>query len=250
MGRNVTDRSCQRRRRAWPAGALAGLAAVGAAPPSAASVALETEDSDLRSPDFNRESGGNVAGCHRDFLRAVGCISDHSATNRAADLLAPQLLAGRRVKRIEIAAHVAKEHKAPRGRRHGAHDRIIGLQPPLPHPRVGVDGVKPSAPISVRAGKSAEYVGRIESPLSRPELPGRRRDDFLCGLQLHCGAPVDVAGEDEIGQRVVARAVPFPPLATPGQKWMSFSVEKGSSTFSILVTGVRYKSLLSARSKP
>src|SRR5262245_66333348 len=74
--------------------------------------ALNAEDRDLRSPDFGRKGGRYVAGRHRDFLRAVHGISDHAAADRAADLLAPQLLAGRRVKCIEIAAHVAEEHKA------------------------------------------------------------------------------------------------------------------------------------------
>ena len=183
-------------------------------PPSAVSAALETEDSDLRSPDFNRKSGGNVAGRHRDFLRAVGCISDHSAGDRAADLLTPQLLAGGGVERIKVAAHVAKEHEASGGRRHGAQDRVIGLQPPLPHPRVGVDGVKPSRPDAVGARELSEHVERIEGLLSRPRLPDRGRYDFVPGLQLHRRAPVDVAGEDEIGHRVVGRAVPF--LAAPG----------------------------------
>src|ERR1700753_3280109 len=94
------------------------------APPPDALVALETEDRDLRSPDFGRKSRGYVAGHNRDVLCAVHGVSDHAATDRAADLLAPQLLAGHRVKRIEIAAHVAKEHKAPRGRRHATQDRI------------------------------------------------------------------------------------------------------------------------------
>jgi len=76
-------------------------------------VAFDAKDRDLGSPDFGRKGGRHVAGRHRDFLRAVHCVSDHAATDRAADLLAPQLLAGRRLKRIEIAAHIAKEHQAP-----------------------------------------------------------------------------------------------------------------------------------------
>src|ERR1700756_1697626 len=124
--------------------------------------ALDAEDCDLRSPDFGRKGGRYVTGRHRDLLRAVHRISDHAATDRAADLLAPQLLAGRRVNCIEIAARVAKEHKAPSGRRHAAQDRIIGLQPPLPHPCVGVDRVKPSRPDAVGARELSELVERIE----------------------------------------------------------------------------------------
>src|SRR5271167_1824236 len=177
---------------------------------SAASVALEAQDRDLRSPDFGRHSGRYVAGRHRDFLGAVHCISDHPATDRAADLLAPQLPAGLRIKRIEIAAHVAEEHKAPGGWRHGAHDRVIGLQPPLPHTRVGVDGVNPSRPEAVGATERSKRVERIEGLLSRPRLPERGGRNFFSGLQLHRRAPVDFTGEDEVIQGVVGRAVPFP----------------------------------------
>src|SRR5215831_4048967 len=86
-------------------------------------VAFDAQDRDLRSPDFGRKGGRYVAGRDRDFLGAVHHKSDHPAADRAADLLAPQLLAGCRVKRIEIAAGVAEEHKASSGRRHGAEDR-------------------------------------------------------------------------------------------------------------------------------
>src|SRR5271169_1334243 len=98
-----------------------------ATPASAALIgsrsAVEPEDRDLRSPDFTRKSGRYVASRHRDFLGAVHCISDHPAGDRAADLLTPQLVAGYRIKRIEIAAHVAEEHKAAGRRRHAAEDR-------------------------------------------------------------------------------------------------------------------------------
>src|ERR1700740_3352338 len=73
--------------------------------------ALEAEDSDLRSPDFGRKGGRYVAGRHRDFLGAVHRVSDHPAADRAADLLAPQLLAGRRVDCIEIGAQVNEDNK-------------------------------------------------------------------------------------------------------------------------------------------
>ena len=67
--------------------------------------ALETEHGYLRSADLGWYSGGSVSGRHCDFLRAVGCISDHSA----ADLLPPQLLAGGGVEGIKVATQVAKE---------------------------------------------------------------------------------------------------------------------------------------------
>src|SRR5450755_4954713 len=109
----------------WLAKTRSSARAIGLDLPVSSWSALETEDRNLRSSDFGRKGGRYVAGRHRDFLGAVHRVSDHPAADRAADLLAPQLLAGRRVKCIEIAAHVAKEHETPRGRRHGAHDRII-----------------------------------------------------------------------------------------------------------------------------
>src|SRR5580704_8760570 len=119
-------------------------------------VAFDAEDCDLRPPDFGRKGGSYVAGRHRNFLSAVHRVGDHPAADRAADLLAPELLAGRRVNCIEIAAQVTEEHKAPGGRRHSAHDRIIGLQPPLPDTSVGVGCVKPSRPVTVCARELSE----------------------------------------------------------------------------------------------
>src|SRR5450631_244000 len=177
-------------------------------------VALETQNGDLRFADVGRHGRRNVAGRHGNLLRAVGRIGDHSAADRAADLLTPQLLAGGGVERIEVAAHVAKEHEASGSRRHGAEDRIIGLQSPLPYARVVIDGVKPSRPDTVGARELSHQIKWIQGLLCDPRLPDRGRQDFVPGLQLHRRAPVDVAGEDEIGHGVVRRAVPF--LPAPG----------------------------------
>src|SRR5208282_5395934 len=95
----------------WLAKTRSSARAIGLDLPVSSWSALETEDRDLRSPNFGRHGGRYVAGRHRDFLGAVHCISDHPAADRAADLLAPQLLTRRRIKRIKIAAHVAEEHK-------------------------------------------------------------------------------------------------------------------------------------------
>src|SRR5215475_83691 len=174
-------------------------------------VAFDAQDRYFRSPDFGWKGGRYVAGRHRDFLSAVHRVCDHPAADRAADLLSPQFLAGCRLNRIEIAARVAKQNKAPSGWRHAAQDRIIGLQPPLPRPRVGVGGVKPARPDSVGARELSELVERIEGLLSRPRLPERGSRNFFPGLQPDSGAPFDVGSEDEVGQRVVGRAVPFLP---------------------------------------
>ena len=60
------------------------------------------------------------AGRHRNFLRTVRGIGDHTAADRAADLLAPQLLAVGGIERIEVAAQIAEEHDAAGRRRHAA----------------------------------------------------------------------------------------------------------------------------------
>ena len=52
-------------------------------------------------------------------------------------------------------------------------------------------------------------------------------------------APVDLADDDEIGRGVVGRAVPFRPARAAGAEMNVLPMAKGSSTFSILVTGVR-----------
>src|SRR5208282_4541507 len=170
-----------------------------ASPPRSLARALEAEDRDPRGRDLNRPGGGYEASRHRDFLHAVDVIGDDAAPDRAADLLTPKLLAGVGVERIEVAAHIAKEYQASGSRRHAACDRVIGFDPPFPNAGVGVDGVEPSRPVSVRPRLLPEQVERIERPLTGPKLPGRRRDDFLVCLQLHRGAPVDVTSEDQIG---------------------------------------------------
>ena len=68
--------------RAVPSGCLP--ASRWSASPLAASVTLETEDSDLRSPDFNRKSRGNEAGRYRDFRRSRRRSSDLTPSGQAA----------------------------------------------------------------------------------------------------------------------------------------------------------------------
>src|SRR6516225_4726871 len=185
---------------------------------------LDAEDRDLGAADLNGEGGGYVAGRYRDLLHAVYGISDHPAGDRAADLLTPQLLAIGGVDRIKVAAGVAKEHEASGGRSHGAEDRVIRLQPPLPDTRVGVDGVQPSGPVVVGARERSELVERIDGLLCRPRLSERGRHNFFPGLQSHRRAPVDVAGENQIGARIVGRAVPF--LAASGA-WAKMDILVG-----------------------
>src|SRR5215469_9162905 len=154
-------------------------------PPSLARAAtLDAEDRDLRGRNWNRPKRRYEAGRHRDFLRAVRRIGDDAAGDRAVNLLTPKLLAVGGVNRIEVSADVAKEHEASGGRRHAGQDRIIGPQPPFPDAGVGVDGMEPSAPISVRARLLPELIERIERRLPEPRLSRSRREDFLPGLHI------------------------------------------------------------------
>src|SRR5262245_9406350 len=160
--------------------------------------ALEAQHHDLGLDDLRRPGEVREAGCHRDLLRAVHRVGDHAAANRAAEILAPQLLAAGGVERIEVAAHVAEEHDASSGRRHGADDRVVGLQAPLPHAGVGVDGVDPPGPVSLRTAHSAEYPERVPGRHSGPWLPDLHRPQLRDGLWRDRVAPVDLADENEI----------------------------------------------------
>src|SRR5262249_21246389 len=94
-------------------------------------------------------------------------------------LLAPQFRAGGSIDCIEVAAGITEEHESACGRCHGSDDRVVGPDPPLPFTRVSVDGVQPSAPVTVGAGERAERIRRVEAAFPRPELPGPRRGLFL-----------------------------------------------------------------------
>ena len=100
---------------------------------------------DLRWPKDFRETVRNG-----HSLRPIDGIGDDAAANRAADFLTPQFAAICCVERVEIAAHVAEEHDASDRRRHAALDRIIGLRPPFPGARVGIDGGDPPSPVKDR----------------------------------------------------------------------------------------------------
>src|SRR6267378_7398980 len=86
------------------------------------------------------------------------------------------------------------------------------------------------------------------SPVHGCPIEVARTSSLVCNLTVvhHSTWPVKM----KLATGSWAGLFHSPPPPAPGQKWTSLSVEKGSSTFSILVTGVRYKSLLSARSNP
>jgi hypothetical protein len=74
--------------------------------------AVEAEYHDLTAPLFRWPGKARHAGRHGDPLRAVGSIGDHAATDRVAEVLAPQLPAVGGIDRVEVAAYVAEEHDA------------------------------------------------------------------------------------------------------------------------------------------
>src|SRR5215475_7124122 len=82
--------------------------------------AIEAQHDDLGLHDLGRPGEVGEAGRHGNLLRAVRRVGDHAAADRAAEILAPELLAGGGVERIEVAADVAEEHDAPGGRSHAA----------------------------------------------------------------------------------------------------------------------------------
>ena len=73
---------------------------------------LEAQYLDLGGHDLRRPGRAGEAGRHRNFLRAVRRVGDHTTAESAAELLAPKFLAGGGVERVEIAADVAEEHDA------------------------------------------------------------------------------------------------------------------------------------------
>src|SRR5215510_8309265 len=123
--------------------------------------AVEAQHDDLGLDDLRRPRGVREARRHRDLLRAVRRVGYHATADGAAEILAPELLAAGGIERIEVAAHVAEEHDAPGRRSHAADDRVVGLQAPLPHAGVGVDGVHPPGPMSLRTAHPAENPKRV-----------------------------------------------------------------------------------------
>jgi hypothetical protein len=65
--------------------------------------AVEAQYFDLGGHDL-RWPGQHRKARHRNFLRTVDGIGDHTAGDRAAELLAPKFLAVGGIERIEVAA--------------------------------------------------------------------------------------------------------------------------------------------------
>src|ERR1700733_118091 len=112
-------------------------------------IVLETQYFDLGSRDLHGPLEVGEAICHGQLLRAVRHVSDDTASHSAIKLLAPQLLAGGGIERVEIPAHIADEHHTSSCWCHRSDDGVVGLQTPLPYATVGVDRVDPSRPLVV-----------------------------------------------------------------------------------------------------
>ena len=130
-------------------------------------------------------------------MGAVRGIGDHTAADRAADLLTPQPLTVGNIQSLEVAAHISEEDDASCRRGYAAQDWVIGLQPPLPDAGVGVGGVDPSRPISERIGHTVGVIG-VDRRHSGPRLAGAYSLDTFVLLQRHRRAPIDFADEDEV----------------------------------------------------
>jgi hypothetical protein len=127
---------------------------------------------------LGRFAAGEIVGAaafygHPPRFEAVACV------NCRTEILAPELLAVGGVERIEVAANIAEEHDAPGRRSHAADDRAVRLHAPLPDAAVGVDGIDPSGPVSVRTAHSAERPKRVPSRHPGPWLPDLHRPQFI-----------------------------------------------------------------------
>src|ERR1700730_8142723 len=92
---------------------------------SARGGAVEAQHFDLGGHDLRWPGEHRKAARHGNFLRTVRGIGNHTAGDRAAELLAPKFLAVGGIERIEVAAQIAEEHD-PAGRRsHSADDRVV-----------------------------------------------------------------------------------------------------------------------------
>src|SRR4029077_17139283 len=128
---------------------------------------------DLGGHDFRWPGEHREPTRHGDFLRTVRGVGDHAAGDRAAEVLAPELLAIGGIERVEVAAYIAKEHDASRRRGHTAENRIIRLQAPLPEDGVGIDRIDPSSPVPLGSAFFAEHVERVPGRHSGPWLSDR-----------------------------------------------------------------------------
>src|SRR5262245_13773771 len=157
----------------------------------------------LRGPREHRKTSR-----HGDLLRTARCVRDHTAADRAAEILPPELLSGGGIERIENAAHVADERDAPRSGRQAAGDRVVGLDAPFPDAGVGVDGVDPTRPVLVLV-ELAEYPEGVDGRHACPWLT-HADSSQLSGIFRPCAlAILDLAHEDQVCLRNVGGAVPF-----------------------------------------
>src|SRR5271165_1222079 len=83
--------------------------APGRDPSRRGSLAVEPEHHDPAGYEFGWPEGVGIAGRHGDSFSASGSIGDNAAGDGAADLLTPELLAGRGVEGIKVAADVAEK---------------------------------------------------------------------------------------------------------------------------------------------
>ena len=87
----------------------------------------EAQDCDLPGHDFRWPEDRCKAARYRNSLGAVRGIGDHSAADRAADLLTPQPLTVGNIQSLEVAAHISEEDDASCRRGYAAQDWVIGL---------------------------------------------------------------------------------------------------------------------------
>src|SRR5262245_24205938 len=132
---------------------------------------IDPQHYNLRGTDNGWPLDMRKASGHRDPLRAICRVRDHTPANCAVKRLAPKLLSGGRVERVEVAANIAEEQQAAGRWRPTPEDRVVGSKTPLPHACVRVRCVHPAAPMSIGLGAFTEHPEGIERRHPRPGFP-------------------------------------------------------------------------------
>ncbi len=122
-----------------------------------------------------------------------------------------------RGKCIQRSTHVAHEHQAACSRSDSAHDGKGCLEFPLDRTAVRVDGVNPASP-GCRRIELAEGLTGIRRVVAGPGLVQLGVAGLVLRLQCDRRTPVDRAGEQQVGRRIVGGPVPFRAALGTGAK--------------------------------
>src|SRR2546422_5787819 len=117
-----------------------------------------------------------AAAAHGDILLAADHVGDRLRVGAGAAVEAPQLLAGRRVERVEAAVTLTEEEQAARGGQAAADQRLLGIVLPGHLAGVDIDG-RDAAPLLLARDnleRAAEPHLRAAGILRRLDVIGHR----------------------------------------------------------------------------